>query len=63
MPWDVFYKRMLSIAEKSGISLLGTSCDDKGKYIARFSDDTVITGNSISLKLTVKFGSGHMAMC
>lgn len=36
-------------------------CND-GKHIAKFKTGEVITGNSISKKITVRYGSGHQMM-
>lgn len=36
--------------------------EEKGKYSAKCSDNVTIIGNSSSLKVTVKWGSGHTAM-
>ncbi len=34
---------------------------EDGRHLARFSDGTMIVGNTTSLKVAVRWGSGHMA--
>lgn len=62
MTFDSFVSSISSLAEKTGVSVDFSTDDDTGKHIARCSDGTTITGNSTSLKLTVRWGSGHTAM-
>lgn len=55
--------RDLLLKIDGGVGSVDISRDeDKGLYSARFSDGTVITGNPVSLKLTVRWASGHQAM-
>ena len=58
MPFNTFREKCEEIARKSGINCDAIFNDD-GKYTARFSDGVKITGNSVSLKVGVFWGSGH----
>lgn len=50
------------IAKAGGGITVRFNHTDDGRHFANCSDGTVITGNSHSLKLTVRYGSGHQAM-
>ena len=50
------------IAKAGGSIAVRFNHTDDGRHYANCSDGTVITGNSHSLKLTVRYGSGHQAM-
>lgn len=50
------------IAKAGGGITVRFNHTDDGRHFANCSDGTVITGNSHSLKLTVRYGSGHQMM-
>lgn len=64
MEYTAFVKAITGIAMTIGRNCIPDFSNDRdsGKYIAEFPDGMVITGNSISKKATVLFGSGHQAM-
>lgn len=45
-----------------GSSVQFSNDEEKGKFSAKCSDGVTIIGCSTSLKITVKWGSGHTAM-
>ncbi len=49
---------------KAGISMdVRFSHDiERGRFSARFSDGTIITGHPSGRKITVRYGSGHQMM-
>lgn len=48
------------------LAIAGTSAvfgiDDKGRYIARTPDGIRFSGNSVSRKITVRYGDKHQMM-
>ena len=64
MKYEDFQKYVMSILKRSrsGLLVKFKTDEEKGKHYANFSDGTLIVGNLSSLKLTVKWGSGHTAM-
>ena len=64
MSYEVFERKVNALIKKAGgkITVLFHNDTDKGKFFAIFSDGTTIIGNPKSLKVTVRFGSGHQAM-
>ncbi len=64
MGYDVFQRKVNALIVKAGGKIkVKFSCDtDKGQFFANCSDGTTIIGNRSSLKVTVRFGSGHQAM-
>lgn len=61
MAYDVFCDRIRDIVRKSReISIVGFRHED-GKHIAVCTSGIIITGNGFSNKVTVRWGSGHMA--
>ena len=63
MSYEHFKARINQLVAKAGggITVRFNHADD-GRHFANCSDGTVIIGNSRSLKLTVRYGSGHQAM-
>ena len=62
MSFDMFKSAVLRIAQSAGVSVDFSTNEDTGKHIAKCSDGTTIIGNPTSMKVTVKWGSGHTAM-
>lgn len=63
MSYEGFCKRVAMLLDRvGGITAEITNDTESGKYIAVCSDGTTITGNSKSLKATIRYGSGHQAM-
>lgn len=58
--FKAYINRLISKAG-GGITVRFNHTDD-GRHFANCSDGTTIIGNSRSLKLTVRYGSGHQAM-
>lgn len=52
---------LIKRADKS-IRVEFSTDDEKGKHFANCSDGTTIIGHPGSLKVTVKWGSGHTSM-
>lgn len=61
MSYSKFCKQMQGISKNTGISVR-TKIREDGKYEARFASGILITGNSDSNAITVKWGDGHQAM-
>lgn len=60
MAYDAFVERISAlVSEISGLSV--DFSHEDGLHIARVSDGTVITGNAISGRISVQWGSGHSA--
>ena len=59
MPFEVFCNKVSEFARKSGTRAVFEHRD--GRHIARAADGTRIIGNTSSRKVTVFWGSGHMA--
>lgn len=49
------------IARVGGLTVNFNEDPEKGKFFANCSDGTTIIGNSVNLKVTVRWGSGHTA--
>lgn len=64
MSFEAFVKHVNRIIEKAGggIKVRFSNEPEDGKYIARCSDGTTITGYETCIKLSVRWGSGHVAM-
>lgn len=64
MSYDVFRRKVNALISRAGggISVRFHNDAEKGKFFANCSDGTTIIGNSSSLKVTVRYGSGHQAM-
>lgn len=64
MSYEAFVKHVNRIIEKAGggIKVRFSNEPEGGRYIAKFSDGTTITGNGSCLSLSVRWGSGHVAM-
>ena len=63
MSYEVFRRRVNALIGKigGGIVAVFSHDNDCGRHTAVCSDGTIIIGNDISLKVTVKWGSGHVA--
>lgn len=57
MKFAAFQKGMLALATKTKTSVTLQMDGEKGKYSARFSDGTIITGNSANSALTVRWNN------
>jgi len=64
MSYEVFRRRINALIQKTGGGIVAVFShnQDTGRHTAVCSDGTIITGNDISLKVTVKWGSGHTAV-
>lgn len=64
MSFEVFKQRINALIAScdESIEVWFSMDEDKGKYFANCSDGTVIVGHPRSLRVTVKWGSGHTAM-
>lgn len=64
MSYEVFQRRVNALIDRAGggIKVRFSEDDEKGRYFAKCSDGTTIIGNPSSIKVTVRFGSGHQAM-
>jgi len=61
MAYEVFQKRVNAIIAKAGGGISARFSIEDGKYIARCSDGIRIIGNSVSQRIRVEWGSGHVA--
>lgn len=62
MSYEGFCQKVVALLDRvGGITAEITNDPDTGKFTAVCSDGTTITGNSKSLKATIRFGSGHQA--
>lgn len=64
MSFEVFQTKIKSLVGKvSGkpINVRFSTDSETGRHVANCSDGTIITGCNESLKLTVRWGSGHVA--
>ena len=63
MSFQVFKKIVETICARSGGGITPLFSEEDGRYIAQY-DDIEITGNSQSVRLTARWGSGkcHQAM-
>lgn len=64
MSFDSFKQKVTALIHRAGgdIGVRFNNDTDKGRYFANCSDGTTIIGCPSSLKVTVRFGSGHQAM-
>lgn len=64
MSYEVFKRKVNALIAKAGgnIRVRFSNDNDKGRFFANCSDGTTIIGNPDSLKVTVRFGSGHQSM-
>jgi len=64
MSYEVFERKVNALIVKAGgkVKVRFHRDTDKGQFFANCSDGTTIIGNESSLKVTVRFGSGHQAM-
>lgn len=60
MSYDAFCSHVRGFAKKAGHSVRFSS--ENGKHIARLNGGVTITGNTLCRKLTVRWGSGHVAV-
>ena len=62
MSFESFSERVSATLERvGGVTAEITNDPDTGKFTAVCSDGTTITGNSRSLKMSVRGASGHCA--
>ena len=57
MTFAAFREGMQALATETKASVNFQNDEDSGKYFARFSDGTVITGNSANFALTVRWNN------
>ena len=64
MSYEVFRRKVKALIQKAGghIDVRFSSDPDKGKFFANCSDGTTIIGNSTSLRVAVRWGSGHQSV-
>ena len=61
MAYDDFCSRIRALVRKSGALVIVGFRHEDGKHIAICNDGTIITGNKVSRRVTVRWGSGHVA--
>lgn len=63
MSYESFKAKVQTLLNRIGQSSVEFFNDDeKGQYFAKCSEEVMIIGHSGSLKVTVRWGSGHTAM-
>lgn len=64
MSYESFKRKVNALIESSGqkISVRFSTDTEMGKHYANCSDGTTIIGCPCSLKVTIKWGSGHTSM-
>ena len=63
MTYERFCEKITALLQRvGGISAEFVNDTEAGKYLARCSDGTMLIGNSTSLKLTIRYGTGHQMM-
>lgn len=62
MEFAAFRARIMSLVNKAGDGVLVTFSSEGGKFVAHCSNGVTITGNSTCPSMTVRWGSGHVAM-
>lgn len=64
MSYEVFQRRVNALINRAGggIGVRFNNDTDKGRFFANCSDGTTIIGCPSSLKVTVRYGSGHQSM-
>lgn len=64
MSYEVFKRRVNALINRAGggIKVRFVNDTDKGRFFANCSDGTTIIGHPSSIKVTVRYGSGHQAM-
>lgn len=64
MSYEKFQQLIGSLVKKSGGGIsVDFSHTEEGKYIARVSDGTIITGNPASMRVTVRWnGKNHQGI-
>lgn len=61
MTYEAFQRKIDKLASKHGLKASFSKDEEKGKYFAN-CDGVTFIGNSTSLSLTVRWGSGHQSM-
>jgi len=64
MSYEVFQHKVNALIARvgGGIKVRFNNDTDKGRFFANCSDGTTIIGRPSTLKVTVRYGSGHQAM-
>lgn len=64
MSYEVFKRRVNALIDHAGggIEVCFNNDTENGRFFANCSDGTTIIGRPSSLKVTVRYGSGHQAM-
>lgn len=64
MSYEVFRRKVNALVVRAGggITVRFHNDTEKGRFFANCSDGTTIIGNPASLKVSVRFGSGHQAV-
>ena len=60
MTYDSFCARVRDLARRAGFGPVFSHED--GRHIARFPGGVTVTGNTVSPRVFVKWGSGHTAL-
>lgn len=60
MSYEVFQERVNALLHPLKMSAVFKH--DNGKHYANCSDGTVIEGNTVAMKVCVRWGSGHRAI-
>ena len=64
MSYEMFQTKVWRLVFKAGggFTVRFINDTDAGRFIARFSDGTIIVAVPSSTKVTVRYGAGHTAM-
>ena len=64
MSFEVFKKKINEIIARvnDNVGVVYAYNEKEGKFWARFTDGTVITGHPSGRKITVRYGGGHQMM-
>lgn len=64
MSYEVFRRKVNALIMRidGGVIAVFSHNPEDGRHIAVCSDGTIITGNDISIKVTVSWGDGHTAV-
>jgi hypothetical protein len=64
MSYEVFRRRVNALIVRSGggIVVSFTHDDETGRHIAICTNGVIFIANDVSLRVTVRWGSGHLAV-
>ena len=60
MTYEAFQSSVRALARRAGLAPVFSH--ENGRHIARFPGGVTVTGNTVSPRVFVKWGSGHTAM-